>query len=60
VEQFPGKHGTAENSACQQTKAHNNIPDDTSLNASNELDLIFTYLDGMRIIPCPEVTIMDA
>jgi hypothetical protein len=40
-------------------RAHDNIPDDTSPNADAEADLVPTFKDGMRIFPCPEVTVVD-
>jgi hypothetical protein len=42
-----------------QVGAHDNVPDDTSPKADAEADLIPTFADSKRIIPCPEVTVVD-
>jgi hypothetical protein len=38
---------------------HDNISDDTTTNAEAAADFIPTFADSMRIIPCPEVTVVD-
>jgi hypothetical protein len=48
----------AEQSACQVAdRDHDSVPDDTSPNA--EADLMPTFVDSMRIFPCPEVAVVD-
>jgi hypothetical protein len=39
---------------------HNNVPDKTSPNIHSEVDLISTFMDIMRNIPCPEVTAVNS
>jgi hypothetical protein len=39
--------------------AHNRVPYDSSPSTDAEGDLIPMFMDSMRIIPCPEVTVVD-
>jgi hypothetical protein len=60
VEQFPENHDIIEQPACQVADgAHNNVPDNTSPNTDAEADLIPMFVDSIRIIPCPEVTVVN-
>jgi hypothetical protein len=56
VEQLPENHDIVEQSACQQIGAHDRVSDDST---DAEADLIPTFADSMRIIPCPEMTFVD-
>jgi hypothetical protein len=43
----------------EQLGAHQNDPIDSSPNTDAEADVIPTFRDNVRIIPCPEVYVMD-
>jgi hypothetical protein len=60
-EQFQENHDINEHSTCQVAdKIHDNVPDDTSPNVDAGVDVIPTFKDSMRIMMCPEVTVVDA
>jgi hypothetical protein len=42
-----------------QLSAPNNVPEDSSPNADAEEDFIPTFVDCMKIILCPQVTVVD-
>jgi hypothetical protein len=44
----------------QQTVAHDNVADDFNPNTDAKAELLPTFEDSLRIIPCPMVTAMDA
>jgi hypothetical protein len=39
--------------------AHSSVPDDSSPYTDGEADLMLMFVDSMRIIPCPEMTVVD-
>jgi hypothetical protein len=57
VEQFPENRDIVGQSASQV--AHGNVPDDSRPNANAGADFIPTFTYGMKIVPCPEVTVLD-
>jgi hypothetical protein len=61
MEQFPDKHDIFEQSAFPVTeKTNSNFPDGTSSNFDVKHNLIPTFVDNVRIISCPNVTLVDA
>jgi hypothetical protein len=60
VERFPENRDIVERADCQiADRGPRQFPDDVWPNAEAEADLIPTFADSVRIVPCPEVTVVD-
>jgi hypothetical protein len=59
VEQFTENHDIVEQSVCHVIGAHDKVLNDSIPNLDDEMDLISIFEDSTRIIPCPEVTVVD-
>jgi hypothetical protein len=57
AEQFPENRDIIERSVSQAAdRGHSKVPSDSSPNADAKADLISTFADSTRIIPCSEMT----
>lgn len=59
VEQFPENHYVVEQSTSYVAdRTYYNVADYFSRNTDPEMDLVPTFADGTRTIPCPEVAVV--
>lgn len=60
VELFPDNPDVTEQSAYQKTGAKAIVPDHAIPNVDGEVDLMPAFTSSIRIIPSPEVSVVDA